>query len=223
MISFQLCSDLEWDSVKMLFKDFDLKTSPYGELFTIQNNQKSLTFFHSGTTKLKAAAGCQYILDKFNPDRHFLIGTSGGVAKSIKKKDIVIAERTAIYDHIYRFGEEFEFIAKDSIKDLNNTWIKQLKFPFDIKYGFVASADQDIDYTVRKQLLKENVLAADWESGAVAIVCDLNKIPCTIIRGITDIPNKGESRDQQNNDYISNTPDLIKKIIMEVVFKILSN
>jgi nucleoside phosphorylase len=42
----------------------------------------------------------------------------------------------------------------------------------------------------RVLLQGKKVLAADWGSDSIAKICELNKIKCLILRGITDIPKK---------------------------------
>lgn len=71
--------------------------------------------------------------------------------------------------------------------------------------------------------MKENVTAADWESGAVAMICNANNTPCTIIRDITDIPseNPDPAADTQGNDYINNTPVVMKRMMRDILLKLI--
>ncbi len=67
----------------------------------------------------------------------------------------------------------------------------------------------------RRMLQKERVLAADWESASFAKVCELNKVKCLILRGVTDIPpvRKEADVDIQEIDYKKNTKIVIKKLL----------
>ena len=49
-----------------------------------------------------------------------------------------------------------------------------------------------------------NATIADWESGAVAKVCDMNQLPCVILRGVTDTPTS--TPDEQYHRFRHNTP-----------------
>jgi nucleoside phosphorylase len=62
----------------------------------------------------------------------------------------------------------------------------------------------------------KKVIAADWESASIAKVCELNKMKCLILRGITDIP-KRQGGLKQDDDYKKNT-----LIIMKDLFSIIS-
>ena len=218
----QISADIEWQAVKSFFQIEELKNTPFGEVFCHKKNNINLWFFHGGTTKTRAAASCQYAIDTWKPGRHFLLGTAGGVEQNIKVHDIVIAEKTAIYDHIYRMGEPYEFMAGDTVIDIDNSWIEISLLPPDIIKGFIATADQDVDHKTRQKLKKENVTAADWESGAVAMICQANNTPCTIIRGITDIPLEytDTDTDAQGSDYLENTPVVMERILMDVLLKL---
>jgi len=81
--------------------------------------------------------------------------------------------------------------------------------------GKVASADQDLSEECRKVLQKKRVLVADWESASIAKVCELNKVKCLILRGVTDIPgSRARSKeDLQDRDYNKNTPIIMKNLL----------
>jgi len=219
----QVSSENEWLSLKSFFPNSKLSATPFGEAFTQNINNAECVFFHGGASKTSSAAACQFAIDKWHPIRHFIIGTAGGVAVHLKILDIVIANKTALYDIIYRMGEPYEFIPPEFIVNIDNSWFDFSKLPNNTLEGFIATADQDVDYDTRIKLQNENVLAADWESGAVALICQLNKIPCCIIRGISDIP-MAASEDNSINQgfaYLENTPLVMKKIIEEILLKIL--
>lgn len=222
LYTIQVSSENEWSFSKSFLPVTKYITTPFGEAFTQIINNIECVFFQGGTSKTKSAASCQYAIDKWKPQRHFIIGTAGGLANNLKEFDIVIANKTAIYDLIFRMCEPYELIAKETIVNIDNAWIDFSKLPKDTHQGFVATADMDVNYDTRKKLQAFNVLAADWESGAVALICYLNKIPCCIIRGISDIPENSsvESSSNQGTAYLKNTPLVIKKIINLFLFRI---
>ena len=223
LYTIQVSSENEWSSLKSFLPVTKFVTTPFGEGFTQFINNIECVFFKGGTSKTISAASCQYAIDKWKPQRHFIIGTAGGVANYLEEFDVVIANKTALYDFIFRMGEPYEFIAKETIVNIDNSWIDFSKLPKGTYEGFVATADMDVDYDTRIKLQAVNVLAADWESGAVALTCHLNKIPCCIIRGISDIPENSsvESSSNQGAAYLENTPLVIKKIINLFLFRII--
>jgi nucleoside phosphorylase len=82
----------------------------------------------------------------------------------------------------------------------------------------VASADQDVTFDEVAFLRKHDVIAADWESGAIAVVCELNHVRWAVFRGVTDVPLRagGDDARRQGADYTANTPE-----IMEALFGLL--
>jgi len=219
----QVSSVQEWSTLKSFFPISHMLATPFGEAFSQIINNIECVFFYGGSSKTKSAASCQFAIDKWKPQRHFVIGTAGGVADNLKELDIVIANKTALYDFINRMGETYEFIPVETVVNIDNSWFDFSKLSGNVSIGFIASADQDVDFELRTKLKNENILAADWESGAVSIICYINKIPCCIIRGITDIPIDAsiESSINQGSDYLENTPLVMKKIINEILFNII--
>ena len=59
---------------------------------------------------------------------------------------------------------------------------------------------------------------ADWESASIAKVCELNRIKCLILRGVTDIPEKSKE-DIQERDYKKNTQTIMKDLL-EIIGRI---
>ena len=120
-------------------------------------------------------------------------------------------------------GEPYEFIAGDTVIEIDNPCIDLSLLPPGIIKGFIATADQDVDHKTRQKLMKENVTAADRESGAVAMICRANNTSCIIIRGITDIPseNPEPDTDAQGSDYLENTPVVMERILKEILFKLI--
>ncbi len=91
-----------------------------------------------------------------------------------------------------------------------------------IHFGRIATGDQDIDLIIRNSLEPLGVLAADWESASVAHICEINNVPLTVIRGVTDIPGyNGATTEDQANSYYAKTPSIMDKILSTVLPEIL--
>lgn len=179
------------------------------------------TFFQSGATKTKAAAACQLAITMGHPDAVVNLGTCGGVAEHLNCLDIILAERTVQYDCIIRFGEERYLFYEPMITQIDTSWFDLGNVTTPMHRGTIATADQDLNHESRKILQVENVLGADWESGAIAKVCELNGIKCLILRGVSDIPHEHASPDNNTQDaqYRRNTPPIMEKLL-EIVGQI---
>jgi adenosylhomocysteine nucleosidase len=226
MICIQICSSLEWISLKTILKiqSSDICKYPYGEYINYKIYEKQCIFYHSGATKTRSAASCQFAIDKWEPNMVLVLGTCGGVGKNLRVADVIIANRTVQYDCIDRMDNQQPLFYESMTINIDNSWIDFSKLDERVYEGLIATADQDINFEVLELLRKENVLCADWESGAIACVCFLNKVKFCILRGISDIPEDNEgSAINQGIDYRKNTPIVMKKLIDTVLPVVLMN
>lgn len=224
----QICADNEWIEVKKLFlnEKFETSTSPFGEyivfpkMFSLADGQVEYrcVIFKSGATKTLSAAACQYAICNWKPEILFVLGTAGAVSDKLQLLDVVVASRTVQYDCISRMGEDSELFCKEFEVIINNPWLKKVdknEFPFKLSFGTIATADQDVDKKTRDILFPHGIIAADWESGAIAPICKLNETSCCIVRGISDVPGENGSK-YQFSQFISNTPLVMEKLITKV-------
>jgi nucleoside phosphorylase len=166
-IIFLICADIEWKIVKGCLCPIEIHSSPFGEWFPynfdVQERSVGVTFFQTGCGKIPAAAATQFVIDKCNPKTIINLGTCGGFSGKINREDIIIVEKTVIYDINERSGHHDEQIEK---------YTTELDFdPEKINYLFE----------------KYGAIAADWESGAIAYVAKKNGMECLILRGVSDV------------------------------------
>lgn len=215
-LAIQICSEIEWGTTKSILKISKEKMhrQPFGDYFEKRIRINKCILYESGATKTRAAAACQFAIDTWHPDAIVNLGTCGGVAEKVNKLDIILAGKTFQYDVMQRFGNPSVRFIRGLKTNLDISWVDLTRVEGRIHIGTIASADQDLDDEHRGQLQEKKVLAADWESASIAKVCELNKIKCLILRGVTDIPKKQISlkQDIQHNDYKKNTPIMMKEL-----------
>lgn len=145
-----------------------------------------MLFFHGGWGKVSAATTTQYVIDHWRPELIVNLGTCGGLAGQIKVNETVLVNETVYYDVIERMGDAQAALDFYSTK-LDLSFVAE-PYPIPVHVGRLASADQDIDPTMVTTLIQQyNVVAADWESGAIAWVAARNQTRCLILRGVTDV------------------------------------
>ena len=88
-LGIQICSELEWSSTKSILKigAGQLRKQPYGEYFNHRFGKHRSIIYHSGATKTRAAAACQFAIDTWHPDAIINLGTCGGVSKEVRFHD----------------------------------------------------------------------------------------------------------------------------------------
>jgi len=184
-------ANTEWKSVKKRFPDKSYLKSPWGEYFFSEvsagNEKIKVLFFHEGWGKTAAAGGTQYVIDNFNPGIIINIGTCGGFEGSVERFEIIIADKTIIYDIREAMGDSKEAIAEYAT-DIDLSWLKGENYPVRVRKTLLVSADRDL-VPEEIALLKSsyNAIAGDWESGSIAYVCKRNNVKTLILRGVTDL------------------------------------
>jgi adenosylhomocysteine nucleosidase len=102
---------MEWEALKKVYPEENYRNSPWGEYFNKKIQDQNVLFFQEGWGKVSAAGATQYIIDKFNPEILINIGTCGGFEGEIERFDIVLADKTIIYDINEAMGDSKEAIA----------------------------------------------------------------------------------------------------------------
>lgn len=210
-----ICSNVEWKALLKIINYSDLKQSPYGEYFMIDESKSyNIIYFNTGCGKVNAGGGTQYVCDRWNPELIINLGTCGGFEGLVKVGDILLANETAIYDISEELGEIEETMEHyRTIVDIS--WIKNREILSNYKKSIIISSDKDIDPEEIKELKnKFNAIATDWESGSVAHIAGKNKTKCLILRGVSDIVGKNKAEMYGNNKlFEERSAQIMKKIL----------
>jgi adenosylhomocysteine nucleosidase len=176
----------EWRIVRDFYPDALIQQSPFGEYFEYILDGRSLVFFHGGWGKISAAATAQFAIDHWHAPLLINLGTCGGFAGQIERGTILLVRRTVVYDIIEQMGDPQEAIDHYS-SDLDLAFLRQ-PYPQPVQPALLVSADRDICPEDIPMLIERfQATAADWESGAIAWVARCNRVPCLILRGVSDL------------------------------------
>ncbi len=186
MIAIIISAHTEWKAVKAYYAIEHTEWTPYGETFSSDIQGEMVRFFFEGWGKINAAAATQYIIDTERPELIINLGTCGGFAGHAQAGDIILAEKTIVYDIYERMFDPDEAIRAYTT-DLDVSWIYDLDDVHVIR-SLLVSADRDLDPAEISRLHdKYQAIAGDWESGAIAHVCTRNNVPVAILRGVSDL------------------------------------
>ena len=212
-----ISANAEWEAVKPLFPNAQIIHTPFGEsiplapgTFHLKPGTAHLTLFHSGWGKISSAATMQYVIDHHSPDLIVNLGTCGGFEGCVDQGDVILVERTFVYD-ILELMEEDD-ISPYYASDLDLSWLAEPD-PFPVLRGALASADSDL-LPQRIPLLKfKGAIAADWESAALAWVAQKNKARLLILRAVSDIVHE-QGSDAYNNYEVfkARTREIMKQL-----------
>lgn len=185
----------EWNAVKPLFPDAKLQRFPFGECFEILLQDEHISFFHSGWGKIASAGSMQYVIDQYAPDLIVNLGTCGGFEGEVKQGEIVLVEKTYVYDIVELMGDLD--IVSYYASSLDLSWLAE-PYPYAVRRGMIASADSDLPPAKIPFLKTKGAIAADWESAALAWVAQRNKTRLLILRGVSDMVSE-EGGEAYNN------------------------
>lgn len=187
-----ISADGEWQAVRGLFPQASAQPSPYGEWFEspleIPGSRVSrpVIFFHGGWGKIAAAGSTQYAIDRWQPALLVNLGTCGGFAGQVQKGEILLVERTVVYDIIEQMGDFDAHIAHYSTA-VDLSWL-ELPYPQPVRRTLLVSGDRDLLIDEIPHLARRyGAVAGDWESGAIAWVAARQGVRLLILRGVSDV------------------------------------
>lgn len=171
-------------------------------------NGHQLVLMESGIGKVNAAIGAVELIKRYHPDMLINTGVAGGIDSNIGVMDVVAGQRVAYHD--VDCGPESELgqvqglpLYYEGNASLYETALSIIP-PEGTKLhgGLICSGDQFITDRQQLQKIKERYpdgLAVDMESGALAQVCYIYKVPFLSFRIISDTPGADNHFDQYQN------------------------
>lgn len=176
----------EWRIVREAYAANPVNTGPFGEWFETTCRCQPVVFLHGGWGKIAAAASAQWALQRWQPGLIINLGTCGGIAGRVERGAILLATETLVYDIIEQMGDPQAAIDHYATR-MDLSWLRE-PLPMPVLSVRLVSADRDIIADEVGRLYEQyGALAADWESGAIAWVCDRNRVRCLILRGVSDL------------------------------------
>ena len=170
--------------------------------------------FHGGWGKIAAAASAQYVLDRWAPQLLVNLGTCGGFQGDIEKGEIILVERTLVYDIVEQMVDPQAAIAHYAT-DIDLSWLGQ-DYPQTVRRTLLVSGDRDLVMDDIPRLKAEyGAVAGDWESGAIAWVAARNNTRCLILRGVTDLVGAGggEAYDGNVQVFVEGAARILKRLV----------
>jgi len=180
----------EWRFVLDYYQPGDIQNSPYGDWFEERGltgkTQRPVVFFHGGWGKINAAGSAQYAIDMWRPWLIINLGTCGGFAGKIDRGEIILVEKTIVYDIIEQMLPR-EVAIQAYTTELDLSWLKE-PYPQRVMRTLLVSGDRDLVAGEIPALVADfQAVAGDWESGAIAYVAKSNGTRCLILRGVSDL------------------------------------
>jgi adenosylhomocysteine nucleosidase len=185
-----ISANAEWHPFRVLFPEARIEQSPFGEYFVhdldVGDGVEKVVFLHGGWGKISAAASAQFAIDRWSPRLLVNLGTCGGFKGAVEPGEVLLVEKTIVYDIVEKMGDASEAIAEYTT-DLDLDWL-QPPYPTPVRRVSLVSADRDLFPEDLDSLQKKyGAVAGDWESGAIAWVASRNRTRTLILRAVSDV------------------------------------
>ena len=215
-IAVLISANMEWKAIKKILPNESYQDSVWGEYFykTIENEK--VLFIHEGWGKVAAAGATQYVIDRFSPKLLINLGTCGGIEGRCERFDVILVNKTVIYDIKEAMGDSKEAIA-DYSTDIDLSWLGE-DFPQKVKKNILVSGDRDLIPAELGRLKTDfDAIAGDWESGAIAYVAKKNKVKLVILRGVSDVVSGEKGEAYGNFDLFVERAEQVMKNLVSVL------
>lgn len=160
--------------------------------------EKEVVVVRSGVSKVNAAACTQILIDRFHVDAIVNTGIAGSLKAEINIGDIVLSTDAVQHDvdattFGYRLGQipqmdTFAFPADEKLIRLAKECCERVNPDIRVHTGRVVTGDQFISDQEKKRWIAETFegYCTEMEGAAIAQTAYLNKVPCLIVRSISD-------------------------------------
>ena len=177
-----------------------------------------------GIGKVNAAMGTLTLVNSFLPDFVINSGVAGGADSTVNVMDVVAGARVSYHD--VWCGPESELGQVQGLPLYFEGAQRLLNLVPDregIHKGLICSGDQFIDTLDAVTRIKGNfpeALAVDMESGAIAQVCHLNKVPFLALRVISDSPGASHDNTRQYLDFWTDAPQETFNLVKDIITRL---
>lgn len=163
--------------------------------YKVVDGEYELVLAYSKIGKVHSALTTATMILHFGCEKLIFSGVAGGLSSELKVGDLIIANKLCQYDvDISAFGHPLGFIPESSVyihtdESLNHL-AKEVAQEKGIRLmeGVIASGDSFVASEEKKKWIIQNfgASAVEMEGASVANVCYLLKVPCLILRSISD-------------------------------------
>lgn len=166
----------------------------------------TLCIMECGIGKVNAAVGASELITHMHPDVVLSTGVAGGIDRDVAVMDVVAASEVVYHDVWCGMGNEYGQVqgmpARFACDDRLVRLAASLPSPVPVHVGLVCSGDKFVTGLQELEAIKADFpegLAVDMESGAIAQVCYLYRVPFLSFRVVSDTPGAEGHWEQYEN------------------------
>ncbi|EAK0823024.1 5'-methylthioadenosine/adenosylhomocysteine nucleosidase [Campylobacter sp. FU_520] len=186
-----------------------------------------LIIAYSKIGKVNSTLSAAIMIEKFKAELLLFTGVAGAFNPSLEIGDLIYATKLAQYDlDITAFGHPLGYVPGNEIfiktdDKLNNLAIEVAKeLGVKLQSGIIATGDEFICDENKKAKIREifNADACEMEGASVALVCDALKIPCLILRSMSD--KAGEKAEFDFDEFVEKSAKISANFVLKICEKL---
>ncbi|EAJ0335251.1 5'-methylthioadenosine/adenosylhomocysteine nucleosidase [Campylobacter lari] len=186
-----------------------------------------LIIAYSKIGKVNSTLSAAIMIEKFKAELLLFTGVAGAFNPSLEIGDLIYATKLAQYDlDITAFGHPLGYVPGNEIfiktdDKLNNLAIEVAKeLGVKLQSGTIATGDEFICDENKKAKIREifNADACEMEGASVALVCDALKIPCLILRSMSD--KAGEKAEFDFDEFVEKSAKISANFVLKICEKL---
>ncbi|MCR8708517.1 5'-methylthioadenosine/adenosylhomocysteine nucleosidase [Campylobacter sp. RM5063] len=186
-----------------------------------------LIIAYSKIGKVNSTLSATIMIEKFKAELMLFTGVAGAFNPSLEIGDLIYATKLAQYDlDITAFGHPLGYVPGNEIfiktdDKLNNLAIEVAKeLGVKLQSGIIATGDEFICDENKKAKIREifNADACEMEGASVALVCDALKIPCLILRSMSD--KAGEKAEFDFDEFVEKSAKISANFVLKICEKL---
>lgn len=185
-----------------------------------------LILAYSKIGKVNSTLSAAVMIEKFGAQVLLFTGVAGAL-KSLKIGDLLVATKLCQYDlDITAFGHPLGFVPGNEIfiktDEKLNELAKQVASELGKKlaFGTIATGDEFICDERKKSKIVQvfDAEACEMEGASVALVCDALKIPCFVLRAMSD--EAGEKAEFDFDEFVVNSAKISAEFVLKMCEKL---
>ncbi|EAK9945722.1 5'-methylthioadenosine/adenosylhomocysteine nucleosidase [Campylobacter lari] len=186
-----------------------------------------LIIAYSKIGKVNSTLSAAIMIEKFKAELLLFTGVAGAFNPSLEIGDLIYATKLAQYDlDITAFGHPLGYVPGNEIfiktdDKLNNLAIGVAKeLGVKLQSGIIATGDEFICDENKKAKIREifGADACEMEGASVALVCDALKIPCLILRSMSD--KAGEKAEFDFDEFVEKSAKISANFVLKICEKL---
>lgn len=208
-------------------KDYEEVKYANNSYYLAKFGAHELVLAYSKIGKVNSTLSAAVMIEKFGAKKLLFTGVAGALNPRLKIGDLLVAEKLCQSDlDITAFGHPLGFVPGNEIfvkTDANlNDLAKKVAAQMGVKleFGVIATGDEFICDEAKKAKIVQNFKAdaVEMEGASVALVCDALKVPCFVLRAMSD--EAGEKAEFDFDEFVVKAAEISANFVLKMCEKI---